>query len=211
LAATARLFRATAGYNILTYDIRNHGLSGQGNGGIAGIGLFECRDVIGSLRYAKSRKDLASLTTGLYSRCMGANSTMVAMGRWPEEFAHIKALVAHQPASGRMFIEQAAASMNLSPEKAAKQLDERIWELSGFRLDEMSPLPYAKHVKVPTLHVQLRRDSMVPQSGTQEIFDALGAEKKKLFWIDGSDQRFYAYNYFGQHPERLLDWFAMHM
>ncbi|MGH3693997.1 MAG: hypothetical protein ACRDRX_08430 [Pseudonocardiaceae bacterium] len=28
-----------AGYNVLAYDMRNHGLSGQGNGGIAGIGL----------------------------------------------------------------------------------------------------------------------------------------------------------------------------
>jgi hypothetical protein len=41
-----------AGYNALAYDIRNHGMSGQGNGGIAGIGLTEYRDVIGSLRYA---------------------------------------------------------------------------------------------------------------------------------------------------------------
>jgi hypothetical protein len=24
-------------------------------------------------------------------------------------------------------------------------------------------------------------------------------------------QRFYAYNHFGQHPERLLSWFAKHM
>jgi hypothetical protein len=26
-----------------------------------------------------------------------------------------------------------------------------------------------------------------------------------------SNQRFYAYNHFGQHPERLLGWFAAHM
>src|SRR5262245_39624947 len=55
-----------AGYNILTYDLRNCGLSGEANGGISGLGLLECRDVVGSLRYAKSRNDLASMTTGLF-------------------------------------------------------------------------------------------------------------------------------------------------
>lgn len=35
-----------AGYNILTYDLRNCGRSGEGNGGISGLGLLECRDVV---------------------------------------------------------------------------------------------------------------------------------------------------------------------
>ncbi|SHW45329.1 Uncharacterised protein [Mycobacteroides abscessus subsp. abscessus] len=32
-----------AGYNVLAYDMRNHGMSGQGNGGVAGIGLTALR------------------------------------------------------------------------------------------------------------------------------------------------------------------------
>ena len=61
-----------AGYNILTYKFRNCGMSGEANGNTSGLGLLKCRDVVGSIRYAKSRKDLASMTTGLFSRCMGA-------------------------------------------------------------------------------------------------------------------------------------------
>ena len=44
-----------AGYNILTYDLRGHGLSAPGPHPIIGAGLIEYRDVIGSIRYIKSR------------------------------------------------------------------------------------------------------------------------------------------------------------
>lgn len=71
-----------AGYNILTYDLRNCGMSGEGNANTSGLGLLECRDVLGSIRYAKSRKDLNAMKTGLYSRCMGGNSTIIAMAKW---------------------------------------------------------------------------------------------------------------------------------
>jgi hypothetical protein len=42
--------------------------------------------IVGSVRYAKSQKNLASMTTGLFSRCMSGNSTITAMWQWPEEF-----------------------------------------------------------------------------------------------------------------------------
>jgi uncharacterized protein len=81
---------------------------------------LECRDVVGSIRYAKSHKNLAAMTTGLYSRCMGGNSTIIAMAKWPDEFTHVQALVLLNVVSGKTFIERGAENLRLDPEKAAR-------------------------------------------------------------------------------------------
>jgi uncharacterized protein len=64
-----------AGYNVLAYDLRNFGLSGAANGGIASSGIFESRDVLGSLRYVRNRRDTRDMMIGLFSRCLGWNAS----------------------------------------------------------------------------------------------------------------------------------------
>lgn len=59
---------------------------------------------------------------------------------------------------------------------------------------------------------RLRRDFLIHgEKDGQENFDSLAAGTKELLWIDQSNQRFYAYNHFGQHPERLIEWLDKHM
>jgi uncharacterized protein len=198
-----------AGYNIIAYDLRNHGLSGAGNGGLVGIGLFEYRDVIGSLRYAGSHSDTAEMKTALLSVCLGCNSTMVAMNKHPEEFTHIKALLALQPVSARPFIERASEKASIA--NGVEMFDAAIHKLTGFHVDELSPIEHARAVTVPTLVAQVHEDTLTKPSDVQTIYDNIAAKEKQLFWIAGTTRRFDGYNYFGEHPELMLEWFDKHM
>ena len=198
-----------AGYNILAYDLRNHGRSGAGNGGLVGIGLLEYRDVIGSLRYAKSRKDTGNMMTAMLSVCLGCNSTMVAMNKHPEEFTHIKTLLALQPVSARPFIER--ASENAGIENGVEMFDAAIHKLTGFHVDELSPIEHAKAVTVSTLVVQVHNDVLTKPSDVQTIYDNISAKDKRLFWIEVTTRRFDGYNYFSEKPELMLEWFNTHM
>ena len=176
------------------------------------MGLLECRDVVGSVRHARQHPVMGKLRTSLFSRCMGGNSTIIAMAKWPNEFKHIEALVLLNVVSGPTFIERGAENLGLDPAEAAKRLDQRCRETTGFSLFDFRPQDYGRGVTVPTLMAQLRRDFLINgEKDGQEIFNSLASQTKELLWIDESNQRFYAYNHFGRHPERLLAWFKTHM
>lgn len=197
-----------AGYNVLTYDLRNFGHSGVGNG-FTTSGNFEARDVIGSLLYAKTRPELSQMTVGLFGRCLGCNAILFAMQQHPEYFEGVRCLVAPQPLSPRNFFERTLTSMGI-PERIS-DLDWEIKLVTSFGLDDLSPLEAAKSVMIPTFLYQVHDDVMTYPSDVQAIFDNIPVEEKKLFWIQGTTRRWDGYTYFSKDPRQMLDWFEAYM
>ncbi|OAT68274.1 hypothetical protein AWB85_25380 [Mycobacteroides immunogenum] len=141
---------------------------------------------------------------------MGGNGTYIAMTKHPELFTDVRCIVNPQPTSLRPFVEN-----NLGWMGAADQFDAVDWLIkvnTGFSVDQLSPVEYAKNCHIPTFIIQVRNDVLSSARDVQAIFDNIPAADKKLFWIENSTRRRWdGYNYFPQHPEPMIEWFDKHM
>ncbi len=199
-----------AGYNVLAYDLRNHGNSGAANGGICGIGRYEWRDCVGAKQFVDTHPTLKQMDVGLLSRCTGANAQYEAIHRFPELFENVKCLMCPLPVSMTALMNAFAKLQGV--EEYMHILDQEQVKLGGFKNSEMNPQLFAPSVKLPVLMSQVREDLWTdnPADG-QKTFDMLGSTEKELFWIEGTTRRFDGYNYFGNHPEKMIAFFDKHL
>ena len=195
-----------AGYNVLAYDLRNFGQSSAANGGVFTVGRFESRDVLGSLSYVRGRSDLRHMTVALFSRCVGGNATMFAMRNHPEMFEGVRCMVSPQPLSSRVALERGLERLHI-PAHHIDDLERRIRLITSFGLDDFSPVPWAKHVRTPTLLYQVRDDIYTHPSDVQAMFDNIPIADKDLVWVEGTTRRWDGYTYFQRHPTQVLGWF----
>ena len=199
-----------AGYNILAYDLRSHGASGDGDGNISGVGYFEWQEVLASIAYVKSRKDLADHGISLMSMCMGANATINAMEQKPEAFKDIKSLIAIAPLKGQTTIERQSEQLGIPADEAIKAFESLYHNLTGLTVNDHNIIPKARHINVPTFFLQVRDDMNSRWTDVQEMFDQTPVEDKKIQYVEDTPWRFKGYTYFSEHPEAMIDWFDQH-
>ena len=198
------------GYNVLAYDLRNFGHSSAANGGIASSGIFESRDVLGSLKYIRSREDTRDMAIGLFSRCLGCSSTFYAMKTNPAAFADMRCLVGSQPVTMKIIVERRLALAGI-PADRVNDLEHRIILRTGIEFARRAPQEWAKHVYVPTFLYQVHDDVLTDPSDVQTMFDNIPMDDKKLQWIHGTTARWDGYLEFQRRPDPMLEWFEKHM
>ena len=197
------------GYWVLMFDFRNHGESGSDpNDGIAGIGLEEYKDIVAAIDYIEQKDELQSMPIGFVSFCMGANSTIIAMSKEPDKFRNVKSLLAIQPISMEVFVRTYASKL-LTPigVKLLLPMVKRfiVWR-GAHPLEKMSPGEYVKDLRVPTMYVQARNDPWTELSDIQGFYEETPDNPKEFFWIEDTTHRFESYTYFGNKPEKMLEW-----
>lgn len=200
-----------AGYNILAYDIRNHGESPASENGLCGVGYWEWNDVLGSLHFARTWEKTAGMDISLHSMCMGANATLRAIEKHPEKFEDIKSWILIQPLNGQTCIERSSEAMGLHVGQAIEEFAPINLELTGLTFDDHFMLPLIKNVKLPTLMLQVRNDMVSRESDIQEMFDALTVKEKEIIWVEDTPWRFHGYTYFSEHPQPMIDWYNKYM
>jgi pimeloyl-ACP methyl ester carboxylesterase len=199
-----------AGYNVLAYDLRNSGLSGAANGGIASSGIFEARDVAGSLAYARSRHDMRDMTIGLFSRCLGCSSTFAAMTQFPEAFDGVRCLAGPQPVTMKTIMARRLALLGV-PADRIHDLEQRVTLRTSIGFARRVPREWARNVRVPAFLYQVHDDVLTEPADVQTMFDNIPVTDKKLQWIHGTTRRWDGYLEFQRRPDPVLEWFARHM
>lgn len=195
-----------AGYSVLMYDQRNHGESGlDPNHGIHDP-YKASLDNIAAIEFTATHAHLKGNEIGLYSICQSGLISTIGMHTQPEVYkkANVKAMVAPQMMSFEIFYKKFGV-----PEEGIKVL-KNIYLEKGVDLDNQNPLRFVEHITVPTLFMQNINDPWTEIAHTKEIYNAIPGVKE-AFWYEGENHRFDAYNWFNDHPEKLIAFFDTHL
>ena len=197
-----------AGYNVFTYDLRNHGESDLYKGGKLGLTHIEYQDAVASIRYVKNR--FPEMEYYLYSQCYGAVSTMRAIEKNPKDFGNISAFINLQPLSADAFVNGVTQKFNLAHESNVQKFSNRLEKKTGYSVEQCKAPDVAKSVKIPTLLVQVHNDWRTTTDDIEKVYANLNTEDKKLLWIENEEERLQGYNYFAKHPKEMIEWLDKH-
>ena len=195
------------GYSVLMYDMRNHGESDVGTTPWITWGAEEAKDIIAAVDYVEAHPIYKDAKIGLLSICMGSAISTYAFGmdNGLKNRKNIKAMIAVQPLQYQKFID--ALGLPKFIQRPVAKLNQ---ERTGVDMVEKSFLPNVKDIDVPTLIVQNSNDPWTDMNFVDSFYNQLTVEKD-IHWADLEKNRIAAYDYIGQNPEGVYEWFDKHL
>ena len=195
------------GYSVLMYDMRNHGESDIGTTPWITWGAEEAKDIIAAVDFVESHPIYKDAEIGLLSICMGSAISTYAFGmeNGLANRKNIKAMIAVQPLQYQKFID--ALGLPKFIQRPVAKLNQKR---TGVDMVEKSFLPNVKDIDVPTLIVQNSNDPWTDMNFVDSFYNQLTVEKD-IHWADLEKNRIAAYDYIGQNPEGVYEWFDKYM
>jgi uncharacterized protein len=196
---------ARAGYNVLAYDHRYHGLS---DGEYCTYGYHESRDVSAAIDYLEGRGDCNIELLGLLGESMGGATAILAAGNDDR----IKLLIEDSsfPSLTVVVADFAKAIYGLPK---FPLVDSALF-VSGKRADfppkEVSPLDAIANVTVPTLILHCDGDMDIKPEYSNEIFEASGAEEKEIYFFADCTHTMGYEDYTEMYEELVLTFIEKH-
>lgn len=169
-----------AGYNVLIYDQRYHGLS---EGDFCTFGYYEGYDVSAAIEYLETRDDCDTTHLGILGESFGGAVAIMAAA----EDKRIDLLIEDSAYPGlETVVSDYAKDLYGLPKFP---LVYSALFLAGLRADfspsAVEPISVIERVFVPTLILHCLGDENIRPEYSQMMYDASGAEVKELRYFDG--------------------------
>ncbi len=194
-----------AGYNVLTFDLRNHGQSASSRP--VTFGQAESKDLLGALNYLNGRDDVDNNRIGVIGFSMGATTVLYAL---PQTSA-IRAAVAVQPVTPGKFARQLTTSLFGAPGNVIRILAELIYQIfGGPRLSGLLPAFVVSGAgSTPVLFVQGKGDPWGSVEDVSQMAQMTPCAQQLL--IVSSQDRFEGYQYIIDNPKVVTAFFKQHL
>jgi len=185
-------FLVRGGYDVLVLDLRGHGESG---GTIVSPGLLESRDILGALRYIRSRGNhepvvamgasygaVASLIAAAQSADIAA---VISDGAFPTGKDVSEDISRHYIHNSRTNLWVRALFMVSSFPGVARATALIYYLRTGVDLgpELLSVIPSARNIRVPVLLISGERDWIVPTDKARQVLSVIPDNRKQLVVI----------------------------
>ncbi len=185
-------FLVRGGYDVLLIDLRGHGESG---GTVVSPGLLEARDILGALRYIRSRGDkepvvLLGVSYGAVASLIAASESheiaaVVSDGAFPTGKGVSDDISRHYLHDSRTNFWMRGLFLVSSFPGVARATALIYYLRTGMYLgpELLSVIPSATHIRVPVLLISGARDWIVPTDKARQILSAIPGNRKELVVI----------------------------
>ncbi|MBP9502006.1 MAG: alpha/beta fold hydrolase [Candidatus Promineofilum sp.] len=192
------------GYNILMFDLRNHGESASHPP--VTFGQSESYDLLGALAYLQGRTDVDGDRIGVIGFSMGANALLYALPLTHQ----IRAAIAVQPSTAAVYADGYSEDLLGVSGKILLPIVKTIYSLvGGIRLSALQPaFAVAGAEPTPVLFIQCREDKWGSVADVERLRLATPGGEGPLY-VEGS-HRYRGYQYIIENPHVAFGFFDKH-